>query len=84
MSGDRRLYVTREIGIDSRRGIGGQHGNALGKFAARRLRRLQHRDRLVTVIDNHLETLPHFLESSREVPGHLSFRHVDLHHLFRS
>jgi hypothetical protein len=44
VSRNRRFHVAGEVGIDSRRGLGRQHGDALGDFTAGRRRRLQHRD----------------------------------------
>jgi hypothetical protein len=54
MGGDSRFDILLEIGIDGRRGVGGQQGDALGDFAAHRFRRPDDSYRLRIALDNNL------------------------------
>lgn len=80
MRGDSRFDILREVGIDSRRGVGWQQRDALGDLAAHGFRWPDDSDRLRVAFDNDLRSALDPLQDRPDIFGQVTFTDVQRLH----
>ena len=76
MGGDSRIRVLREVGIDSRCGVGGHQDDAIGDFAAHQPGRADHSHRLRVALDNDLTSGLDPFQNRPYIPSQIAFADV--------
>jgi len=80
MCSDSRFDILREIGIDSRRGVGGHQGDALGDLAAHGFRWPDDGDRVCVALDDDLGSGLDPLQDRPYIFGQVAFANVQRLH----
>jgi hypothetical protein len=80
MCGDSRFDILREVGIDSRRGVGGHQGDALGDLAVHGFRRPDDSDRVRVPLDDDLGSSLDPLQDRPYIFGQVAFADVQRLH----
>jgi hypothetical protein len=76
MGRDSRFNIPREVGIDGRRGIGGEKSDALGNLAAHGFRCVDDGNWLRVTLDDHLSATLHSLHDRPYIFGQVSLTDV--------
>ena len=76
MGGDSRFDILREVGIDSRCGVGGHQGDALGDLAAHEFSRADDGHRVRVPLDDDLGSGLDPFQDRPYIPGQVAFADV--------